>query len=187
MTQSPTIRSARARLAEAGWTADNLPTLDYGLVASVLGREMAEEFTGYMSAVGIPPEKINVESYATFGDYNRALRTSELQIMGYGWGLDYPDAENVLQLFYGPNAAPGSNASNYRNPEYDALYEQSAVMLPSQKRSEIYQQMNQMLIDDCVGILSLSRQRVALWHKEVLGLPDRQILGGFWLRFVDVK
>lgn len=178
---------ARARLAEAGWTADNLPTLDYGLVASVLGREMAEEFTGYMSAVGIPPEKINVESYATFGDYNRALRTSELQIMGYGWGLDYPDAENVLQLFYGPNAAPGSNASNYRNPEYDALYEQSAVMLPSQKRSEIYQQMNQMLIDDCVGILSLSRQRVALWHKEVLGLPDRQILGGFWLRFVDVK
>ena len=47
--------------------------------------------------------------------------------------------------------------------------------------------MNQMLIDDCVGILSLSRRRIALWHRDVLGLPDRQILGGFWLRFVDVK
>lgn len=178
---------ARARLAEAGWTAENLPTLDYGLVASVLGREMAEEFRGYMAAVGIPPEKINIKTYATFGDYNRALRTSELPIMGYGWGLDYPDAENVLQLFYGPNAAPGSNAANYRNPAYDALYEQSSVMLPSAARSEIYRQMNQMLIDDCVGILSLSRRRIALWHREVLGLPDRQILGGFWLRFVDVK
>lgn len=178
---------ARARLAEAGWTAENLPTLDYGLVASVLGREMAEEFRGYMAAVGIPPEKINIKSYATFGDYNRALRTSELPIMGYGWGLDYPDAENVLQLFYGPNAAPGSNAANYRNPAYDALYEQSSVMLPSAARSEIYRQMNQMLIDDCVGILSLSRRRIALWHRDVLGLPDRQILGGFWLRFVDVK
>lgn len=178
---------ARARLAEAGWTAENLPTLDYGLVASVLGREMAEEFRGYMAAVGIPPEKINIKTYATFGDYNRALRTSELPIMGYGWGLDYPDAENVLQLFYGPNAAPGSNAANYRNPAYDALYEQSSVMLPSAARSEIYRQMNQMLIDDCVGILSLSRRRIALWHRDVLGLPDRQILGGFWLRFVDVK
>lgn len=178
---------ARARLAEAGWTAENLPTLDYGLVASVLGREMAEEFRGYMAAVGIPPEKINIKSYATFGDYNRALRTSELPIMGYGWGLDYPDAENVLQLFYGPNSAPGSNAANYRNPAYDALYEQSSVMLPSAARSEIYRQMNQMLIDDCVGILSLSRRRIALWHRDVLGLPDRQILGGFWLRFVDVK
>lgn len=178
---------ARARLAEAGWTAENLPTLDYGLVASVLGREMAEEFRGYMAAVGIPPEKINIKTYATFGDYNRALRTSELPIMGYGWGLDYPDAENVLQLFYGPNAAPGSNAANYRSPAYDALYEQSSVMLPSAARSEIYRQMNQMLIDDCVGILSLSRRRIALWHRDVLGLPDRQILGGFWLRFVDVK
>ena len=178
---------ARTRLAEAGWTEENLPTLDYGLVASVLGREMAEEFRGYMAAVGIPPEKINIKSYATFGDYNRALRTSELPIMGYGWGLDYPDAENVLQLFYGPNAAPGSNAANYRSPAYDALYEQSSVMLPSAARSEIYRQMNQMLIDDCVGILSLSRRRIALWHRDVLGLPDRQILGGFWLRFVDVK
>lgn len=178
---------ARTRLAEAGWTEENLPTLDYGLVASVLGREMAEEFRGYMAAVGIPPEKINIKTYATFGDYNRALRTSELPIMGYGWGLDYPDAENVLQLFYGPNAAPGSNAANYRSPAYDALYEQSSVMLPSAARSEIYRQMNQMLIDDCVGILSLSRRRIALWHREVLGLPDRQILGGFWLRFVDVK
>lgn len=178
---------ARTRLAEAGWTEENLPTLDYGLVASVLGREMAEEFRGYMAAVGIPPEKINIKTYATFGDYNRALRTSELPIMGYGWGLDYPDAENVLQLFYGPNAAPGSNAANYRSPAYDALYEQSSVMLPSAARSEIYRQMNQMLIDDCVGILSLSRRRIALWHRDVLGLPDRQILGGFWLRFVDVK
>ena len=62
-----------------------------------------------------------------------------------------------------------------------------AALLPSAARSEIYRQMNQMLIDDCVGILSLSRRRIALWHRDVLGLPDRQILGGFWLRFVDVK
>jgi oligopeptide transport system substrate-binding protein len=181
------VAGAKARLAAAGWTADDLPTLDYGMVSSVLAREMAEEFRGYMAEVGIPPEKINIKTFATFGDYNRALRTSELHIMGYGWGLDYPDAENVLQLFYGPNAAPGSNAANYRNPEYDALYRQTAVMMPGPERTALYARMNQMLIDDCVGITSLSRRRIALWHKDVLGLPDRQILGGYWLRFVDVK
>src|SRR5690606_2737096 len=36
-------------------------------------------------------------------------RTKQLMIMGSAWSLDYPDAENVLQLFYGPNEAPGSN------------------------------------------------------------------------------
>ena len=47
--------------------------------------------------------------------------------------------------------------------------------------------MNEMLIDDCVGVLGLTRSRVTLWHKQVRGLPDRQVLGGFWLRFVDVE
>lgn len=106
--------------------------------------------------------------------------------MGYGWSLDYPDAENTLQLFYGPNEAPGSNASNYKNPEYDALYEQAAVMQPGPERTELLQRMNQMVIDDCIGMMSLTRQTVFLYHDDVIGLPDRDVLGGFWLRFVDI-
>ncbi len=54
-----------------------------------------------------------------------------------GWGLDYPDAENVFQLYYGPNAAPGANTANFRNAEYDKLYEQAAVMQPGPERTEI--------------------------------------------------
>lgn len=106
--------------------------------------------------------------------------------MGYGWGLDYPDAENTLQLFYGPYEAPGSNASNYKNPEYDALYEQAAVLQPGPERTEIFHRMNRMLIDDCVGILALTRQTVFLYHKNVIGLPDREVLGAFFMRFVDI-
>ena len=75
-----------------------------------------------------------------------------------------PDAENTLQLFYGPNASPGSNVSNYSNAEYDALYEQAAVMQPSPERTAIFQRMNQMLIDDCVGMMALSRQSVFVWR-----------------------
>lgn len=178
---------ARARLEAAGWKADNIPEMTYGLVASSLAREMFEAFRGNMADGGIPRDKIQAESFATFGDYNRALRNSELSIMGYGWGLDYPDAENVLQLFYGPNAAPGSNAANYRNPEYDRLYEEASEMMPGPERTAIYHRMNEMLIEDCVGIMGLTRSRVTLWHKKVRGLPDRQVLGGFWLRFVDVE
>jgi oligopeptide transport system substrate-binding protein len=178
---------ARERLKAAGWTADNIPELDYGFVSAVISREMYEEFRGSMSAVGIPGERIRPRSFATFGDYNRALRQSELAIMGYGWSLSYPDAQYVFQLFYGPNAAPGANAANYRNAEFDRLYNESATMEESPERTEIYRRMNQVVIDDCVAIMGLSRARVNLWHKRVRGLPDREVLGGFWLRFVDVK
>ena len=44
-----------------------------------------------------------------------------------------------------------------------------------------------MVIDDCVALTGLSRTRIYLWHKDVIGVPDREILGGFWLKYVDVK
>jgi hypothetical protein len=59
-------------------------------------------------------------------------------------------------------------------------------MLPSPERTEIYQRMNEMIIDDCVAISGLSRTRIFLWHKNVIAMPDREIVGGGFLRFVDI-
>ena len=89
-------------------------------------------------------------------------------------------------MFYGPNGSPGSNDANYRNPDYDRLYEKASVMLPSPERTALYRRMNQMVVDDCVAISGLSRKRITLWHKNVVALPDREIVGGFFLRYVDV-
>jgi oligopeptide transport system substrate-binding protein len=103
-----------------------------------------------------------------------------------GWGLDYPDAENTLQLFYGPHSSPGSNDANYRNDEYDRLFREASVMLSSPERTALYRRMNQMVVDDCVANTGLSRTRVQLWHRDVIALPDNEIVGGFFLKYVDV-
>jgi oligopeptide transport system substrate-binding protein len=139
-----------------------------------------------MMDIGYPKEKIVLKTYATFGDIAKAWRNSELPLISKGWGLDYPDAENTLQLFYGPNAAPGSNDGNYRNAAYDDLYRQAAVMLPSPERTELYRRMNKMVIDDCVAFTGLSRVGITLWHKNIIALPDRNFVGGRFLNFVDV-
>jgi oligopeptide transport system substrate-binding protein len=180
------VPGARRLLAENGWTPENLPVLTYGSTAGVTERLFFEQFRAWMLEIGWPREKLVQKTYATFGDISRAWKRSELPMAAKGWGLDYPDAENTLQLFYGPNSSPGSNDANYRNPDYDALYEQSSVMLPSPERTAIYRKMNQMVIDDCVAITGLSRTRIYLWHKDVIALPDREVVGGFWLRYVDV-
>ena len=180
------VAGARRLLAEHGWTANNLPVLVYGAVAGVKERLFYEQFRAWMKDIGYPPEKVVLKQYAVFGDLSRAWKQSELPLVSKGWGLDYPDAENTLQLFYGPNGSPGSNDANYRNPDYDALYEQSAVMLPSPERTALYQRMNQMVIDDCVAITGLARTRIYLWHRNVIAIPDREIVGGFFLKYVDV-
>ncbi|HID44402.1 MAG TPA: hypothetical protein EYP34_01435 [Chromatiaceae bacterium] len=174
-------------LEEAGWTADKLPTLTYGGVAQVDTRQIFEQYRGWLTKIGYPKEKIVFDSYASFGDFNKAVKQAKIKIVGMGWGLDYPDAENTLQLFYGPNGSPGSNNANFNDPEYNRLYEQSAVMQPSPERTKLYRRMNQIVLDSCVTISGLSRQEILLWHKNVVSYPDRSIVGGFHLKYVDIE
>ena len=181
------LEAARALLKEFGWTPESLPELTYGTPAGVQQRQMYAQLRAQLVALGFPPEKINIETFATFGDFNKAMKNRRLDLFFLGWTLDYPDAQNTLQLFYGPHETPGSNNFNYRNPEFDALYEESATMQPSPRRTALYRRMNDLVIDDCVAISGLSRTRIHLWDKDIAMLPDQEILGGFFMRFVDVQ
>ena len=67
-------------------------------------------------------------------DYNRfqeKMRKGTEQLFYWGWNADYPDPENFLFLFYGPQGKvkfSGENASNYANPEFDRLFERMREM-----------------------------------------------------------
>ena len=177
---------ARQLLADYGWNADNLPELVYGSTPGPTLRLFFEQFRGWLTAIGYPREKVVLQTYATFGDLMKAVSNSELPLSSKGWGLDFPDAQNTLQLFYGPNRSPGSNDANYNNPVYDELYRQAAVMQSSPERTAIYRRMNEMVIDDCVAIAGLSRKAIGLWHRNVVAYPQKSFIGGRFLQFVDV-
>jgi len=181
------IEGAKRLLAENGWNSETLPLITYSSVAGVKSRLFFEQFRAFMKEIGYPPEKIKFKRYATFGDIVRAWSRSELPFVSKGWGLDYPDAENTLQLFYGPNGSPGSNDANYSNAEYDRLFEEAAVMQPSPERTKIYRRMNEILVSDCVAITGLARTGISLWHNNVIVVPDSSIVGGSMLQYVDVE
>lgn len=180
------VERARERLAEHDWDAQSMPTLTYGYYVTVQQRQMFEQMRSQFAEIGYPAERLVPATFATFGDFNRALKNREFDIFYQGWTLDYPDAENTLQLYYGPNATPGSNSFNYSNPEFDRLYERTRTMQPGPERTALYRQMNRIVIDDCVAFTGLSRTRIHLWHKDMIMLPDREVLGGYFMRFVDV-
>ena len=177
---------SRQQLKDHGWTADNLPELTYGATPGPTSRLFYEQFRAFMKRIGYPADKIKLKNYATFGDIAKAWRNSELPYVTKGWGLDYPDAENTLQLFYGPNGSPGSNDGNYDNPEYDELFRQAAVMQPSPERTKLYRRMNQLVVEDCVATTGLSRVGITMWHKNVVIYPETYFVGGRALKYVDV-
>ncbi|WP_099018149.1 ABC transporter substrate-binding protein [Marinicella litoralis] len=181
------IEGAKTLLAEHGWNNDTLPEFEYHVTGSVLQKQFYEQMRGFLNKIGYPSNLIKYKPYPSFGQFNKAIKNRQSPFFFLGWTLDYPDAENTLQLFYGPNQTPGSNNFNYSNPAFDQLFEQSSTMLPSPQRTALYRQMNQMVIDDCVVISGLARNKINLWHKNVITFPDREIVGGFHLRYVDIK
>jgi oligopeptide transport system substrate-binding protein len=60
--------------------------------------------------------------------------------------MDYPDPENLLDLLFFSTSR--KNESRYNNPAYDQLIVQARTELDSTKRIQLYQQAEQILIQD---------------------------------------
>lgn len=181
------LAGAKDLLQEYDWNADNFPVIEYGFPNSVTERQNFEQFRSFMMDIGYPAGKIRPLIFATYGDYHRAYSQGKVTMINSSWTMDYPDVENIMQLYYGPNAAPGSNSASYNNPQYNRLYLAAAEMDESPQRTQIYREMNRLLMDDCATIAGISRTLIFLWDKQVIMKPDRSFVGGYFVRFVDLK
>ncbi len=67
-------------------------------------------------------------------------------IYALGWIADYPDPQNFLNtLFY---TGGSYNNSHYSNKDLDALLDRAAVEMDQTKRMALYQQAEQLVVDD---------------------------------------
>jgi oligopeptide transport system substrate-binding protein len=156
------IEKARKLLADAGFPGGKgFPVLPYDTVADATSRQMAEYVTKQLERLGI---KVNVIT-SNWPQLLERVQNRQTQLWGIAWGADYPDAENFLQLFYGPNAQPGGmNGSYYQNPAYDKIFEKARVMQDSPARTELYKQLGRMVAEDCPVVMGLHRIAVGLRH-----------------------
>jgi oligopeptide transport system substrate-binding protein len=89
----------------------------------------------------------------TIEEREKGLRSGDVIFWRSGWVADYPDPENFLNLFYGGNIASGDinvNPFNYKNDEFDRLFEQALAETNETKRMELLAKCDQIIIDDAV-------------------------------------
>ena len=84
------------------------------------------------------------------------------------WIADYPDAENYLSVFYSKNPAP-PNYTRYKNPVFDQLFEKALAETNDSLRYKLYQQADQVMINDAPV--------VPLWYDEVIHLVQPNVKG----------
>jgi len=66
------------------------------------------------------------------------------------WGADYPDPATFLQSLFASGSS--DNYIDYSNPEFDALLARANREQNPEQRAAVYQQAQQLLIDDAVVI-----------------------------------
>ena len=72
------------------------------------------------------------------------------QIWDAGWEADYPDPENFLDLkFYSQSSL---NEGKYSNPQVDDLLVKARTEQDATKRTQLYQQAEQMIVDDAAWL-----------------------------------
>ncbi|WP_207510807.1 ABC transporter substrate-binding protein [Longitalea luteola] len=154
---------ARALLQEAGFPdGEGLPAIKlltiatYSDIASFIARQLEE--IGIRIQVEVIPKSLLLEHTA---------KSVALFFRG-SWIADFPEAENYLSVFYSKNPAP-PNYTRYHNPQFDALYEQAMITENDSLRYKLYQQMDQLVIDDAPV--------VPLWYDEVIRLVHPHVKG----------
>ena len=68
------------------------------------------------------------------------------QMFTLGWIMDYPDEEDILNIHF-DSESPNNNTF-YSNPEVDALLREALTEPDSARRIELYQQAEQLILDD---------------------------------------
>ncbi len=91
------------------------------------------------------------------------LAQGQTQLFRLSWTGDYPDAENFLQLFYGPNAG-SSNRVCCSFPEFDRMYREIREMPDSPERRKKYESMAKWITGKCPWIFESHPVSFLLQH-----------------------
>lgn len=101
----------------------------------------------------------------------QAVSSCEYNFFKKSWVADYADEENALSLFYSKNFTPiGPNYTHYKNAEFDALFEKSIKEQDDKIKKSLYQQMDQLLINDAPIVPLYYDQVIRLVGKNITGL-----------------
>lgn len=180
--RGPDLERARRLLAEAGYPeGEGLPPISYYTSLAANSTEQTEMMSRQVGKIGIQLQPVLLE----FPQLIEAINKKKAMMFSFAWGSDYPDGENNLALFYGPNESPGSNHYNYKSEEYDRLYERIRTMPPSPERDALYTRMRDMLLEDVPYIGSMARTRNYLgtpWLKNFKPTEDFWN----WPKYLDV-
>jgi oligopeptide transport system substrate-binding protein len=144
--------AAKAALAESSYGGpEGLPELQLFYNSDDPANTARAEWVAgqYREILGVELTLVPTEGTALVALRKEASTFPQMLLVG-GWIQDYPDPQNWLSVYWKCDAT-FAKRFGYCNEEFDALVEQADAELDEAKRTELYEQANQILVDDAPG------------------------------------
>ena len=157
-------------LMQESMYADALASGDFPRITLTISGSFGAAIPTYLEVIleqwrqelGIEVE-IQQTEWATF---LQDVNDKKYQMFSLGWIADYPDPQNFLDVLL--HSESQSNHTNYGNPEVDRLLEEARTERDRARRFELYNQVEQMILDDAPWVWTwFSGEGYALIKPEV--------------------
>ncbi|RLA65236.1 MAG: hypothetical protein DRQ88_02840 [Epsilonproteobacteria bacterium] len=157
------LNKAKKLLAQAGYPdGKGLPEFNFDTRSTkAKSRQQAEFIKNELAKIGINL-KINTN---TFPRFLTKARKGKLNFWFDGWAMDYPDAENTIQLLLKKNHPPGPNATYYYNKKLENLFKQFSMNTTDQ--SKIMKKMETVVQNDLPWIMLYYDSNFILFHQKI--------------------
>ncbi len=119
-----------------------------------------------------------------FPDILKAEKECKLMTRTNPWIADYPDGDNFMMLFYGPNINQNNNGC-FQLPEYDTLYAQSQKIPAGPERDVLYHKMARLMEVNASSRMGYARYRNMLAQPYVIGYKKHPIVHTEWM-YIDI-
>ena len=168
--QTYDVDAAKSLMKSAGHSnGANFPTLDF-YVNTKEGSGVHKMCQGIKKQL---KQNLNVNlniKLCTFEEREQAIASGVAKIWRAGWVADYPDPENFLGLFYGGNVGENEsqiNSFNFRSSKFDELFEAASTEEDAAIREKLYQQCDQIVIDEAAVIPILTDDHVVMINARI--------------------
>jgi len=164
------LEKAKALLAKAGYPEGR------GLPPITLLHRNDPNSLKIVQAIANDFEKLGVRINLQAREWNSFLEAVErepVQMFFLGWVADYPDPDNFLYvLFHSEQFGKKGNHTWYVNQKVDDLTAEGRKRITMEERMPIYQQVEDILLEDCAWIVAYHVRNVVLLRKEVTGIRE---------------
>lgn len=132
--------------------ADGLPRIVFtgAGIGSSIGGDIAAMADMWEQNLGVT---ITVENIEPNYYYDQIYSGNHGQLLDGGWCADYPDPENFADVLF--HSSSTQNSGGYSNPELDSHLEAARLERDVTKRIQMYQQAEQILVEDAAALFTV--------------------------------